>query len=361
MLFPLQSRANDMPDSAISRGASPNLDLLRSVAVLLVLLDHVTRHYYADRILNIGIGNFGLFGVLLFFVHTSLVLMHSMHRSGLTGMALAKDFYLRRFFRIYPLSIVTVLSAVALHLHASAHGLGVGPRPGVAELVSNLFLVQNLTGSASVVGPLWSLPIEVQMYGLLPLLFLWRKRSSWWLLLLWGVCGILGHFPQTVPALSWFTLLIFVPNFLPGIIAFGLPEKRTIPAWLWLPFILLLAVLFVLMPTRRIGAEACLLLGLALPRFKEITLRPLQLIANRIATYSYGIYLGHSFFIYFALTRLDSWLLFWLMWIVIPVALYHCLERPAIQLGIRLARKVAQPRLDYQLTPETALAADQHG
>jgi peptidoglycan/LPS O-acetylase OafA/YrhL len=324
-----------MPDS-LSRGASPNLDVLRTAAVLMVLINHLTRHYHFDRFDDIG-----LFGVLLFFVHTSLVLMYSMHRSPLKGFALVKDFYVRRFFRIYPLSILAVLTAVALHLHADGRGLSSGPRPGALELVSNLLLIQNLTYSSSIIGPLWSLPIEVQMYLALPFLFLWKKRSFWKLLALWLACGLLGHFPQTIPALAWFSLLIFVPNFLPGIMAFTLPEKRSIPSYLWPPFIFLLTLVFLWMPSRRVGAEVCLLLGVALPRFKEITFRPLKFISHRIATYSYGIYLGHSFFIWFALTRHNSWFLFWLMWLIIPVVLYHAVEHPAIELGRGLAERIS--------------------
>src|ERR1017187_9066946 len=98
-----------MPNT-ISRGASANLDLLPTFAVFLFLVNPPPRHYHYDRFDGIGI-----FGVLLFFVHTSLVLMYSMRRSHLTGFALVKDFYIRRFFRIYPLSILAVLMAVALH------------------------------------------------------------------------------------------------------------------------------------------------------------------------------------------------------------------------------------------------------
>ena len=302
----------------------------------MVLINHLTRHYHFDRFDEIG-----LFGVLLFFVHTSLVLMYSLNRSPLTGFALVKDFYVRRFFRIYPLSILAVLTAVALHLHADGRGLSFGPRPSALELVSNLLLIQNLTNSSSIIGPLWSLPLEVQMYLALPFLFLWKKRSFWKLLALWLACGLLGHFPQTIPALAWFSLLIFVPNFLPGVMAFTLPENRSIPSYLWPPFIVLLALVFLWMPSRRVGAEVCLLLGVALPRFKEITFRPLKFISHRIATYSYGIYLGHSFFIWFALTRHNSWVLFWLMWLIIPVVLYHALEHPAIELGRGLAERIS--------------------
>jgi peptidoglycan/LPS O-acetylase OafA/YrhL len=321
---------------SLSRATSSNLDVLRSMAVLMVLFDHLTRHYHFDRFDQIG-----FFGVLLFFVHTSLVLMRSMQRSRLTGFALVTDFYIRRLFRIYPLSVLAVLTAVALHLRADGRGLSFGPRPGTGELLSNLFLVQNLTYSSSIIGPLWSLPLEVQMYLALPFLFLWRKRSFWRLLGLWLACGLLGHFPQTIPALSWFSVLIFVPNFLPGIMAFALPEKRSIPAYLWPPFILLLSLLFLWIPSRRMGGVLCLLLGIAVPLFKEITLRPVKLISHRIATYSYGIYLGHSFFIWYALTLHNSWLLFCLMWLIIPAALYHAFEHPAIELGHFLAHRIS--------------------
>jgi peptidoglycan/LPS O-acetylase OafA/YrhL len=328
---------------------SPNLDLLRSMAVLMVLFDHLCRHYYLDRIGKFGVADIGIFGVLLFFVHTSLVLMQSMRRSGFTGFNLIKNFYIRRFFRIYPLSILTVLAAVALHLHANGRGIVFGPRPQPLELTSNLLLVQNLTYSDSIVGPLWSLPIEVQMYLLLPFLFFWRRPSVWALVLLWGVSGLLGHFPQTVAALGWLTLLLYVPNFLPGIIAYNLPERRIIPSYFWAPFILSLAFLYTLSPSRRGGAILCLLLGLMIPLFREITFSPLRKLSKWIATYSYGIYLAHSFCIWLALTVLHSWTLFAVLIVVLPVALYHGIEHPAIERGARLAGKVSSPQLPRAL------------
>jgi peptidoglycan/LPS O-acetylase OafA/YrhL len=325
-----------------SRSDSSNLDFLRSMAVLMVLFDHLCRHFHLDRIGGFGVADVGVFGVLLFFVHTSLVLMRSMQRSGLRGFALAENFYIRRFFRIYPLSVLAVLSAVALHLHANARGIAFGPRPGPLELISNLLLIQNLTYSGSIIGPLWSLPVELQMYVVLPFLFLWRKRSLWALLVLWVVCGLLGHVQEVVPALGWFTLLLYVPNFLPGVVAFQLPEKPTIPAYVWPPFVFLLGVAYALDPTRRIGAELCLLLGLSIPLFAEISFRPLKLISRWIATYSYGIYLAHSFCIWLALTRFHSWPLFALTIVILPIALYHGIEHPALKLGTKIANNISQ-------------------
>src|SRR5437667_4195908 len=95
---------------------SANLDVLRAIAVLLVLAQHLCKRMYVDRIGWIPTSSLGHFGVLLFFVHTSLVLMYSMDRSGPTGPSLLKNFYIRRIFRIYPLSILTVLVAFLLHL-----------------------------------------------------------------------------------------------------------------------------------------------------------------------------------------------------------------------------------------------------
>lgn len=78
---------------------SSNLDFLRSVAVLMVLIDHLCRHYHHDFVGPVAVVDVGYFGVLLFFVHTSLVLMRSMERSRLWGGALLTNFYVRRIFQ----------------------------------------------------------------------------------------------------------------------------------------------------------------------------------------------------------------------------------------------------------------------
>src|SRR5207245_10395292 len=54
---------------------STNLDFLRSVAVLLVLLDHVCTFFNVRQIGIYSTYEMGHLDVLLFFVHTSLVLM----------------------------------------------------------------------------------------------------------------------------------------------------------------------------------------------------------------------------------------------------------------------------------------------
>jgi len=115
-----------------------------------------------------------------------------------------------------------------------------------------------------------------------------------------------------------------------------------------------LAIVYALFPGRRSGGVLCLLLGVAIPLFKEMTSRSLRLGSNKVATYSYGIYLGHSFCIWFSLTIFHSWTLFLITIVLLPMALYHGLEGPAIRLGTRLADRVSKPRL--AATPAAAQA-----
>ena len=92
----------------------PNLDLLRATAVLLVLVDHVLETIGHKANLSFHPYNWylGRLGVLIFFVHTSLVLMWSMQRLRLQGGALLRSFYIRRAFRIYPLSMLSVVAVL---------------------------------------------------------------------------------------------------------------------------------------------------------------------------------------------------------------------------------------------------------
>src|SRR5271157_2885872 len=99
-------------DQPASRRQSTNLDVLRASAVLLVFVNHIlcmTRT--GSAVLNDGIARFG---VILFFVHTSCVLMGSMGSLVAAGKGWSLRFYVRRIFRLYPLSIVLVLLAVAV-------------------------------------------------------------------------------------------------------------------------------------------------------------------------------------------------------------------------------------------------------
>jgi peptidoglycan/LPS O-acetylase OafA/YrhL len=341
----------------IRAGTSANLDLLRSIAVLLVLGEHLFRRNHIETIGWVQVTSLGMFGVLLFFVHTSLVLMESMERSRLEGGPLLKNFFTRRAFRIYPLSILAVLAAVALHLDSNVnggHGLSFAPRPGIGRITANLLLVQNFTHSKPIVNVLWSLPYELQMYLLLPFLYLWsRKRQIFWpLIIFWVICIYPFSIQPNIHGLSRFGLINFIPNFLGGVIAFTLPQVPRIKSYWWPIFILLLVFLFTISSATITGYVLCLALGLLIPSFAEISTPWLRVASHNIATYSYGVYLSHQFCIWFALGFLGSHSL-WLKIPVlvallagIPVLFYHSVEKPMIQVGSTLAKAYASPPND---------------
>src|SRR2546423_15543731 len=96
---------------------------------------------------------------------------------------------LRRGFRLYPLSILIVLAVYFLKIPAADFRAGVllPVHVDTVGLLANVLLVQNLTYAPYIVAQLWSLPFEIQMYLLLPTLFLFaiRKLSVRPLILLW--------------------------------------------------------------------------------------------------------------------------------------------------------------------------------
>lgn len=341
---------------------SANLDFLRAVAVLLVLAQHLLYRWHVGQKIGIDIPPIGTLGVLFFFVHTCLVLMYSMDRSQLKGFSLARNFYVRRAFRIYPLSILAVMTAVALHLDSGVNGVpGLSHAEPIAigRIFSNLLLVQNLMRPGSIINVLWSLPYEVQMYIFLPFLFMWtraKRSATWHLCGLWVVSVLLAvgwtqlaAHGASVGLVARLSLLQYVPNFLPGIVAFTLMHVPRIKSYLWPPFVLLLIGIYVLSPHTATGWALCLLLGFAVPFFGEIRTAWLRAISNRIATYSYGIYLSHQFCIWFVDDPLSGWPLWSRIMVLaalligVPILLYHGIERPMIKVGSRLAEKWRPP------------------
>jgi peptidoglycan/LPS O-acetylase OafA/YrhL len=114
--------------------------------------------------------------------------MMSLDRLSVDGARRFTTFYVRRLFRIYPLAVVTVAVVFAIHISPLSWGNVPVVPPTAGNILSNLFLVQNLTKAPSVTGPLWSLPYEVQMYVVLPFLYLIARRKDWTWALLPSAC-----------------------------------------------------------------------------------------------------------------------------------------------------------------------------
>jgi peptidoglycan/LPS O-acetylase OafA/YrhL len=330
-----------------------NLDLLRTVAVLLVVMRHVIGFFWSGGNALFDLQSLGIFGVLIFFVHTCLVLMMSIDRHEATVKASFLQryvsFQIRRVFRIYPLSIVAVLTVAFVLVPLGL--TGALTHISHWRLFSSLALVQDITGTPQVIDTLWSLPLEVQMYLFLPFLFVLAKRGKQGpLFAIW-----LGLFLLAVSStrLHLSSALQFPPCFIPGVICYGYLVRqvdRRLPWWTLFAATFALLVVYMAAHSRFggqgiLGAPVCLALGLLIPRTQDIpaSYAGLRNFAKTVAKYSYGIYLFHDPCIRATLAVTPHLplpigiLLALLITAGLSVLGYHALELPMIKLGSRIA------------------------
>ncbi len=345
--------------SMYTGGDIPNLDFLRAVAVMLVLFGHLM--FYVLGYCDIGpfrVTHIGSLGVLFFFVHTCFVLMLSIERQRKRQrpFQLFGSFMIRRIFRIYPLSITVVLLIAAFRLpqYRADPGHFFGTPLTLGTMVSNLLLIQGF--GHWLLGMLWTLPYEMAMYLFLPWIFLYLlpNRSLWRAGALWLVsvfAGILFLEYSGWPNKDYF--LLYSPCFLPGVIAYQLQRRprRRLPALLWAGVVVSVMPLYLLKrePFWNWNFKnwfVCLVIGLAVPFFAQISTKWITIPSHLIAKYSYGIYLTHFFCIWLAFERLHYVLprlarlaLFATLVIVLPVLFYHFLEEPMITFGKRVAAR----------------------
>ena len=195
-----RSRSNPRADAPATY--RPEIDGLRAVAVLAVIL-----HHLSPRLLPGG-----YLGVDVFFVISGFVITGSLAQRPASGLGdLMLSFYGRRIRRLLPALLVCVLiSAVALCLVNPDPGqmLGVGWRSlfGVSNLILHKLAVDYFRPAAEL-NPFtqtWSLGVEEQFYLLFPLLVWFSgfartgrdgSRRLLWLLILLVVasCGVFVH------------------------------------------------------------------------------------------------------------------------------------------------------------------------
>ncbi len=336
---------------------SSNLNLLRAIAVLAVFVAHIL----SIRVDSARIWNLGHLGVLLFFVHTSLVLMLSLQRQDTSAGSDFRwlRFMVRRLFRVYPLSVIAVTLYVFGRIPSGFQfGQMTTEHLGKVSLLSNYLLIQNLTYSNSIPRPLWSLPFEMQMYLFLPALYVLanRVRTSRPLLWLWLAGVLFGLIQPHIPKAGRLSIAEYIPCFLPGVIAYFIVRQ---PSWkprfrgvVW-PLALLVPIIgFMFMPK---GAALpkwiiCLVVGLLIPLFAEISFPVVTKPAALIAKYSYGIYLFHPAAIWlvfekfgFTYVPLGAVLAFGITF-AISAGTFHFVERPLIRFGTKLASKRREPQ-----------------
>jgi peptidoglycan/LPS O-acetylase OafA/YrhL len=336
---------------AVARSESPNLDFLRAVAVTSVYVFHLLYTVGLSHIptpdTHPDLGWFlGRFGVLIFFVHTSLVLMMSLARSDRPERSFFRAFYVRRLFRIYPLSIACVAIIVLFHLPHSP--LISYINPDRSTILANIFLCTSLFYKPNILSVLWSLPLEVQMYVLLPFIYLVGKRYRLpGIAVLW-LGAVVAAYLQPYVA-GRLVVAAYVPCFMAGVACYFMgfaTARRRLPFIGWPATIAAAAAIFITFGSQtrtEVTWLICLIIGLTAPLFADLECRLLRKVSAWIARYSYGIYLTHMYALWTAFIVFKGQPL-WIRCAVLvalsaglPVLFYQALESPMMKLGAWLA------------------------
>ncbi len=356
-----------------------NLDFVRALAVLMVVGAHL-----GCFLGNIHYGFFefsllGRLGVAIFFVHSGIVNLISIerhvHKHGEQRLFFA--FMTKRCLRIYPLSVFVVMIVYLWHIpvaHVGQWTLTGGNHP-TAELLPSFLLVQNWVQFDQLLEPLWSLPYEIQIYCLFPLIYLAlrRFRSSKILSLSWALLAAVNHVlePHLLKHgnvgrfLALPDLLFYFIWFVAGLYAYKEMQtsRRTVSFWVLPALLVFLCLVCTLSYDRNKFIFISLCLGLALPHIQECELSSVTRFCAWIAKYSFGIYLLHDpaiwlGFVQFAhLPVLVRVSIFLLTTFGGSALLYHIIEHPMIRLGNKTAAAIAKAAIPTKARAAVACGA----
>ncbi|WP_233869972.1 acyltransferase family protein [Paraburkholderia adhaesiva] len=303
----------------------------------------------------------GSAGVPIFFVISG----YCIHRSGAARLVAnpdfrldARQFWLRRLVRIYPVLLAALLltfaaDSISLTLSPVSHKiLDIGPR----AFLINLFSLQGVAGKTyGSNGALWTLSLEVQFYLLYPLVFALRRRFG----LAAIVAGIAAINVVSALTLQRHDLTFFTSYWFSWILGAWIAEARLrnspgIP-FAYATATLLAAAGCVAFHFGQYGAFQLWSLAFACYLVKALS-RPfvpgriVTPIFSKIGDFSYSLYLIHlplfvllASLLYRSALQPSIWPSFGFTLSVLPVAwiFYRLFERPAQNAAARLRRRTA--------------------
>lgn len=319
------------------------LDGVRGIAALAVVLGHACTQISATFRTSIEPYFYlGSWGVVLFFLCSGFILPVSLERQGSLS-----SFWVRRFFRLFPLYWANLIAIIAIG-NAEASRVLAGP-PARAGLIvlANLTMFQAFLGAPHLMALYWTLTLELLFYILISLLFLLKlsaRFSSATLVLI--VIAIGAGLVLPLPfAFSYSTHLILI---LVGLVVYRHYSGTLHPGVgaaiaLLTPLLLVLPLLVDRGNSRgQLGwvvaqMAACVCFGCAY----LLRARPIHPILRYLGQISYSIYLMHPI-VLDLVPRMASPALTLLAWLVgvllLASATYRWIERPMIAWGKRLTQ-----------------------
>lgn len=147
----------------------PSLDYLRGYAAALIMVYHYMSWSGQENFFHFFLGKIGFYGVEVFYILSGYTLAHVYNSSNLRSPAALKRFYIKRFFRIFPLLWLVIILTIVLR----AEGL-----PDIDVLIINitgLFSVYRIDEYIALGS--WSIGNELFFYLIFPVLMIAKKKS----------------------------------------------------------------------------------------------------------------------------------------------------------------------------------------
>lgn len=184
------------------------LDLCRTIASLSVVIYHFTvrfnpNYYFYHSVFNEGFKALEL-GVNFFFILSGFLILNSLEHTKTL-----KDFYIKRFSKIYPTYILCV---VISFLVIGFLGLP-GREVQLNEFFSNFIFLNDMKRISSVDGAYWSLIVEIKFYLISGIIYFHSKERflrNFFIFATFGLVGFWGCKLMDYKSLAYFVNKIFL-------------------------------------------------------------------------------------------------------------------------------------------------------
>lgn len=278
-----------MAGPTLARGRLTELDALRGIGALCVLVFHYSTRFHelfpqaAHVPFSFPGGNYR---VLLFFTISGFAIFFTLDR-----IATVADFIVNRFARLYPAYIVAMLMTLGIEYLAQATQLLVGP----FAILANLTMLQGFAFIPEVDGAYWTLTVEIAFY--VCMIAIWKFAGlrrlepvlAAWLMIRW----LYWAWPDMPERIIMLLVLRYTPFFVLGMLAYRLWRgQRSLGQQA--PYAALALTSVATMETWDVTLVACALLAAFLAlihgHLRFIAIRPLVWLGG----ISYSFYLIHQ-------------------------------------------------------------------
>ncbi|GAB0157529.1 acyltransferase [Chryseobacterium sp. Alg-005] len=335
-----------------------HINSLRGIAILMVILVHTTQLFNFNPILINHIFAYGKMGVQLFFIASAYTLCLSSHFRENEKKHITK-FYIRRYFRIFPIYYLGILIYYLLNAYIS----GNTENYTFKNIVSNILFIHGLVPSANnnIVPGGWSIGTEMLFYAVFPFLFSFLSSGRSFLkggFIILISQAILFYFQRKSNfnyEFFYFNILNQISVFLIGILFFLNKEKIKINKYLSGLFFIVFTILSIYISGKEeyykfsfkivpvLSAVSFCFLFIVAENSKIVN----NIVFQKIGVNSYSIYIIHFILPFYFLPKMNGYIDLFFAYLLIVTSSYMVskilnkfIEKPFIKAGNILINKI---------------------